>query len=67
MFCGSDRGGQHAAVMYSLINTARLNAIDPQPWLADDLGRLPEHAANKLDDLMLWNWRTQPAASVQTI
>ena len=40
LFCGSDRGGERAAVMYSLIVTAKMNDIDPQAWLADVLGRI---------------------------
>src|SRR6266704_5989219 len=39
LFCGSDRGGQRAAVMYSLIVTAKMNGVDPQAWLADVLSR----------------------------
>src|SRR3546814_16968053 len=39
LFCGSDRGGQRAAILYTLIQTARLNDIDPQAWLADVLAR----------------------------
>ena len=41
MFCGSDRGGQRAAVMYSLIATCRMNNVDPEAWLRDVLARLP--------------------------
>ncbi len=41
LFAGSERGGERAALMYSLIVTAKLNDIDPQAWLADVLGRLP--------------------------
>lgn len=63
MFCGSDRGGQRAAVMYSLINTAKLNDIDPQAWLADILARLPGHPASRLDELMPWSWRRQTAVA----
>src|SRR6266446_10795312 len=43
LFCGSDRGGQRAAAMYSLIVTAKLNDVDPQAWLADTLARIAEH------------------------
>ena len=48
LFCGSDRGGQRAAVMYSLIGTAKLNAIDPQAWLADVLARIAAYPAHRL-------------------
>jgi transposase len=57
LFCGSDRGGQRAAVLYSLIATARLNDVDPQAWLADVLGRIAAHPAQQLDELLPWNWR----------
>jgi transposase len=57
MFCGSDRGGQRAAVMYTLIATCRMNDIDPEAWLRDALARLPDHPANRIDDLLPWNWK----------
>lgn len=62
MFCGSDRGGQRAAAMYSLIVTAKMNHIDPQAWLADLLARIAAHPAHRLDELLPWNWT--PTASV---
>ena len=55
-FCGSDRGGQRAAAMYSLIVTAKMNKIDPQVWLADVLARIAGHPAHRLDELLPWNW-----------
>jgi transposase len=57
LFCGSDRGGQRAAVLYSLIVTARMNGDDPQAWLADVLARIAEHPARRLDELLPWNWK----------
>ncbi len=62
LFAGSDRGGQRAAAMYSLIVTAKLNDIDPQAWLADILARIAEHPASKIDELLPWNWRARSAA-----
>ena len=59
LFAGSDRGGQRAAMMYSLIVTAKMNDIDPQAWLADILGRIAEHSARKLDELLPWVWKAQ--------
>ncbi|QKE91923.1 transposase [Lichenicola cladoniae] len=56
LFCGSDRGGQRAAIMYSLIVTAKMNDVDPQAWLADVLARIAEHPAQRLDDLLPWRW-----------
>ena len=64
LFCGSDRGGQRAAIMYSLIVTAKMNDIDPQAWLADVLARIAEHPAQQLDELLPWNWRP-PGAPAQ--
>ncbi len=57
LFCGSDRGGERAAVMYSLIVTCKLNDVDPQAWLADVLARIAEYPAQQIDDLLPWNWR----------
>jgi hypothetical protein len=62
LFCGSDRGGQRAAVLYSLIQTARLNNVDPQAWLADVLARIASHPIRRLDELLPWTWRHQPDA-----
>ena len=62
LFAGSDRGGQRAAAMYSLIVTAKMNDIDPQAWLADVLARIAKHPAHDLDALLPWNWRP-PAPS----
>jgi transposase len=62
LFCGSDRGGQRAAVIYTLIGTAKLNDVDPQAWLADVLARIAEHPVNRLDELLPWNWRSRLAA-----
>jgi transposase len=61
LFAGSDRGGQRAAVMYSLIVTAKLNNIDPQAWLADVLARIAEHPARAIDELLPWNWEPRSA------
>ncbi len=62
LFAGSDRGGQRAAAMYSLIVTAKLNDIDPQAWLADVLARIAAHPAHQLDDLYPWNWTPKASA-----
>jgi transposase len=59
-FAGSDDGGRRAAAMYTLIETAKLNDIDPQAWLADVLARLPDYPARRLGDLLPWNWRPPP-------
>ena len=58
LFAGSDRGGRRAAAMYSLIVTCKMNKIDPQAWLADVLARIASHPANRLDELLPWNWKS---------
>jgi transposase len=65
LFAGSDRGGQRAAAMYSLIGTAKLNDVDPQAWLGDVLARIAEHPAHKIDELLPWNWRPRAAPRSQ--
>jgi len=62
-FAGSDEGGKRAAAIYSLINTAKLNGIDPQAWLADVLRRIADHPARRIVELLPWNWK--PAAQAQ--
>jgi transposase len=61
LFAGSDRGGRRAAVMYSLIVTAKLNNVDPQAWLADVLARIADHPAHSIDQLLPWNWQPRSA------
>jgi transposase len=56
LFAGSDRGADRAAVMATLIMTAKLNDVDPQAWLADVLARINGHAIHRLDELLPWNW-----------
>ena len=56
LFAGSDRGGERAATMYTLIATAKLNNIDPQAWLADVLRRIADHPARRLNELLPWGW-----------
>ena len=63
LFAGSDRGGQRAAAMYSLIVTAKMNDVDPQAWLADVLARIAGHPASKIDELLPWHWR--PSSSLR--
>jgi transposase len=61
LFAGSDRGGERAAAIYTLIGTAKLNDIDPQAWLADVLRRIADHPASRLDELLPWQWKTAAA------
>jgi transposase len=62
-FAGSDEGGWRAAAIYTLIETAKLNDVDPQAWLADVLARLPDHPAKRIAELLPWNWRPQNLAA----
>ena len=55
-FAGSDAGGRRAAALYTLIETAKLNGVDPRAWLADVLARLPGHPAKRIGELLPWNW-----------
>ena len=59
LFAGSDRGGQRAAVMFTLIHTAKLNDVDPQAWLADVLARINDHNIHRLDEQLPWNWAAE--------
>src|ERR1044071_201399 len=65
LFAGSDRGGQRAAAMYSLIVTAKMNGVDPQAWLADVLARIAGHPARDIDDLLPWKWQPRSAPRSQ--
>ena len=56
-FAGSDEGGRRAAAIYTLIETAKLNDVDPQAWLANVLARLQDHPAKRIDELLPWNWQ----------
>ena len=58
-FAGSDQGGHRAAAIYTLIETAKLNDIDPQAWLADVLARLQDHPAKRISELLPWNWKRE--------
>jgi transposase len=62
LFAGSDRGGQRAAKMYSLIVSAKMNDIDPQAWLADVLARIADHPVQRLEELLPWNWKKPTSA-----
>lgn len=58
LFVGSNAGGKAAAIAYTLVETAKLNGIDTQAWLADTLARLPDYKITKVDDLLPWKWQS---------
>jgi transposase len=62
LFAGSDHGGERAAAMYSLIETAKLNDLDPEAYLRDVLARIADHSIKRITELLPWNW--QPAQPV---
>ncbi len=61
LFAGSDAGGRRAAAMYSLIESAKLNDLNPQLYIADVLARIADHPARHIAELLPWNW--QPVAA----
>jgi transposase len=54
LFVGSEAGGKAAAIAYTLIETAKLNGVDPNAWLADALARIPDYKITKVDQLPPW-------------
>jgi len=54
LLVGSQNGGKAAAIAYTLIETAKLNGVDQQKWLADTLARIPDYKINKVDDFLPW-------------
>ncbi len=56
LFMGSEGGGRAAAIAYTLIETAKLNSVDPQAWLTDTLGRIADHKITRLDELLPWRY-----------
>lgn len=62
-FAGSDAGGERAAALYTLIETAKLNDVDPRAWLADVLARLQDHPARRIAELLPWTWQPRDSAA----
>jgi transposase len=64
LFAGADCGGERAAAIYTLIETAKLNNVNPQVWLTDVLDRIGKgHPINRIDELLPWNWAKPPGAA----
>ncbi|MBC7634198.1 MAG: transposase domain-containing protein [Acetobacteraceae bacterium] len=65
LFAGSDAGGERAAAIYTLIQTAKLNGINPEIYLRDTLARIADgHTINRIDELMPWKM-SQDATSAK--
>lgn len=65
LFAGADVGGERAAAVYTLIETAKLNGLDPEAYLRDVIARIADHPVKHIGDLLPWNWKpakTQAAA-----
>jgi len=61
MFAGSEGGGKAMAIAYTLIETAKLNGVDPQAWLTWVLGQIADHKITRLDELLPWRYAAQAA------
>ena len=61
MFAGSEGGGKAIAIAFTLIETAKLNCVDPQAWLTWVLGRIADHKINRLDELLPRSYAAQAA------
>jgi transposase len=62
LFARSERGGDRAAFMYTLIVTAKMNDIDPKAWVADVLARLPNISVSRVHELLPWHWKADVKA-----
>ena len=65
LFCGDAGGGETWAILSSLINTAKLNGLDPEVWLTDALERVVSGRTknNRLHELLAWNWKAARMAA----
>ena len=61
LFMGSEGGGKSAAIAYTLIETAKLNGVDPQAWLTDTLARIADHKITRIDELLPWRYAASAA------
>ena len=61
LFVGSEGGGRSAAIAYTLIESAKLNGVDPQAWLTDVLGRIADHKITRIDELLPWRYAAAAA------
>ena len=64
-FVGSDTGGDRAAVFFTIMQTCRLNGVNPEAYLADVITRIADHSAKNIDDLLPWNWQPRDRAAAE--
>ncbi len=61
LFLGSDAGGDRAAILYTVLESAKLNGLDPEAYLTGIIAAMAAgHAMTRLDALLPWNWVPQP-------
>lgn len=65
LFAGADTGGETLARTMTIIESAKLNGLNPQLYLADVLDRIHDHKINRLDELLPWNWTPVAAAQAE--
>lgn len=63
LFAGSDEGGMRAAILYTLIRSAKLNGLEPEAWLRDVLSRIADHPINRVDELLPWAWAAREGSA----
>jgi hypothetical protein len=61
IFVGSEGGGKAAAIAYTLVETAKLNGVDPQAWLTNVLSRIADHKITRIDELLPWRYAANAA------
>ena len=64
-FVGSDTGGDRAAVFFTIMQTCRLNGVNPEAYLSDVITRIADHSAKNIDNLLPWNWQPREAARLE--
>jgi hypothetical protein len=65
LFAGSDAGGERAAILYSLIGSAKLNGLDPESYLRDVLTRIADHPIRRIEELLPWNLALNRSCAIQ--
>ena len=66
MFAGSDAGGKRAATIYTILQTASLNGLDPEAYLREVLANIADHPINRIEQFLPWNWAANQAESAST-